>query len=80
MTDPFNAPNADRTICSVSRVMPIILDANNVHSIPRLETPMTPLERTLCERGVNHRAHSKCNCHQRQRTSRRTRRVWGVAW
>lgn len=52
MTDLSN-PNADRTIC-------------NVHSIPTLETEMTPLERTQREQAVNHRAHSQCNGHQRQ--------------
>lgn len=39
---------------------------NNVHSIPELETEMTPLERTQREQDVNHRAHSQCNGHQRQ--------------
>ena len=53
MTDPSNAPNADRTIC-------------NVHSIPTLETEMTHMEKTPREQAVNHRAHSQCNCHQRQ--------------
>lgn len=53
MTDPSNAPNADRTIC-------------NVHPLPTLEAEMTHFERTLREQGVHHRAHSQCNCHQRQ--------------
>ena len=39
---------------------------NNVHSIPTLEVEMTPLERNLREQRVNHRAHSQCNCYQRQ--------------
>ena len=39
---------------------------NNVYSISTLEAEMTPSERTLHEQGVNHRAHSQCNCHQRQ--------------
>jgi len=39
---------------------------NNVHLISTLEAEMTPLERNLHEQGVNHRAHSQCNCHQRQ--------------
>jgi len=39
---------------------------NNVHSISTHEAEMTPSERSLCEQGMHHRAHSQCNCHQRQ--------------
>lgn len=39
---------------------------NNVHSFPTLEAEMTPMEKNSREQAVNHRAHSQCNCHQRQ--------------